>query len=164
MVAPADVTYVMSAEEIGWGLALITITLVLHGIGTTWAILATDGSDHPERQEGSGWDLVRIIALALLLVMLHLSEVVVWAGFFSWQDCFPTLGQSYFVALLDYTTLGCDFDLPPHWRLLEGMIAICGLLTFAWTTSVLMGVIQAIQNRRVARGLAARARAGGRAH
>jgi voltage-gated potassium channel len=148
---PGEPAYVTSLEEIAWGLALIAITIVMHGLGTTWAILATEPSADPTRPDRLGLGLVHIIGLALLLVALHLLEVLVWAGFFSWQGCFSTMSLSYYFALLDYTTLGSDFNLPSRWRLLEGMIAICGLLTFAWTTSVLMGVIQQIQDRRVRR-------------
>jgi hypothetical protein len=143
--------YVTSLEEIGWGLALITITIVLHGIGTTWAIIATDGGDDAARPPRAIADLTRIIALALVLVALHLSEVLVWAGFFAWHECFGTFSLDYYVALLDYTTLGSNYDLPVRWRLLEGMIAICGLLTFAWTTSVLMNAVGRVQARRVNR-------------
>jgi hypothetical protein len=148
---PSEAAYVTSLEEIAWGLGLLTVTIILHGMGTTWAIVATDGVDNPDRPPRAIQDLSRIIGLALLLVLLHLSEVLVWGGFFAWQDCFSTLSLSYYVALLDYTTLGCDYDLPLRWRLLEGMIAICGLLTFAWTTSVLMNAVGQVQDRRVSR-------------
>jgi voltage-gated potassium channel len=148
---PSEPIYVMSLEEIVWGLALIAVTIIMHGFGTTCAILATEKSADPTQPERLGLGLARIIELSLLLIVLHLLEVIVWAGFFSWQGCFRTMSLSYYFALLEYTTLGSDYNLPSRWRLLEGMIAICGLLTFAWTTSVLMGVIQQIQDRRVRR-------------
>jgi hypothetical protein len=157
-------TYVTSFEEIAWGLALITLTIVLHGIGTTWALVATEGPDRAGEPAPVLRDLLRINSLAALLVLLHLSEVLVWAGFFAWKDCFPTLSQNYFVALMDYTTLGSNYDLPQRWRLLEGMIAICGLLTFAWTTSVLMSVVDRIQEARLKRRRFLKQGASGRTH
>jgi hypothetical protein len=160
----AEFTYVTSLEEIAWGLALITATILLHGIGTTWALVVTEGSDHPGRPTSVLRDFVRVNTLAALLVLLHLSEVLVWAGFFAWKDCFPTLSQNYYVALMDYTTLGCDYDLPQRWRLLEGMIAICGLLTFAWTTSVLLNVVNQIQESRLKRRRLLKQGASGRTH
>ena len=143
--------YVTSLEEVAWGLALIAVTIVIPGFGTTLAILATRGRPNPTQPERLILSLARIIALAQLLVVLHLVEVAVWALFFFWKDCFSTLSLNYYVALLDYTTLGSEYNLPSRWRLLEGMIAICGLLTFAWTTSVMMGVIQQVQERHVSR-------------
>jgi voltage-gated potassium channel len=143
--------YVTSFEEIAWGIVLITLTIVMHGIGTTFALIATEGKDHPGQQSPLLAELFRVNSLAALLVLLHLSEVLVWAFFFNWKDCFPTLSQNYYVALMDYTTLGSNYDLPQAWRLLEGMIAICGLLTFAWTTSVLLSVVSEIQEGRLKR-------------
>ncbi|MFO1149780.1 MAG: hypothetical protein U1E62_15490 [Alsobacter sp.] len=159
-----DPTYVTSAEEIVWGLVLITVTIVAHGIGTTLALVATDGSGRIGEPAPVLRDLARVNSLAALLVLLHLSEVLIWAGFFTWQDCFPTLSVSYYVALMDYTTLGCDYELPRRWQLLEGMIAICGLLTFAWTTSVLMSVVQKVQEGRLRRRRLRRQHATGSAH
>jgi hypothetical protein len=146
-----DPTYVTSIEEIAWGLLLITATIVVHGIGTSWALVVTEGSTDPGQPAPVLRDLLRVNILAAILVLLHLTEVMIWAGFFTLTDCFPTLSQSYNVALLDYTTLGSNDDLPGRWRLLEGMIAICGLLTFAWTTSVLMNVVDQIQEGRLKR-------------
>ena len=149
--------YVTSLEEVAWGLALIAVTIVIHGFGTTLAILATQGRPDLTQPERLFLSLARIIGLAQFLVVLHLVEVAVWALFFYWKDCFSTLSLNYYVALLDYTTLGSEYNLPGRWRLLEGMIAICGLLTFAWTTSVMMGVIQRVQDDRVHRRLLDRA-------
>ena len=52
------------------------------------------------------------------------------------------MSSAYYLSLLDYTTLGCEYDLPVNWRLLEGMIAISGLMTFAWSTGVLFALAQ----------------------
>ena len=143
--------YVTSFEEIAWGIVLITLTIVMHGLGTTCALIATEGNGRAGQPSPLLADLVRVNSLAALLVLLHLSEVLVWAVFFAWKDCFPTLSQNYYVALMDYTTLGSNYELPQVWRLLEGMIAICGLLTFAWTTSVLLSVVSEIQEGRLKR-------------
>jgi hypothetical protein len=157
---PVEAVYVTSLEEVAWGLALITLTIVLHGFGSSFAILTTE-EWHDEAEQGRlGMDLARIIGLVLMLVLLHLLEVVAGGSFFFWQDCFSTWSLSYYVALLDYTTLGTEFDLPSRWRLLEGMIAICGLITFAWTTSVLIGHIQQVQDRRISRRRLAHLRKG----
>jgi len=143
--------YVTSLEEVAWGLVLIAVTIVMHGIGTTLALTVTRGLLNPTQSTRVFLNLARVIGLAQLLVVLHLLEVAVWAIFCFWKECFSTLSLNYYVSLMNYTTLGSEYSLPTRWRLLEGMIAICGLLTFAWTTSVMMGVIQQLQDRRMSR-------------
>lgn len=149
MLPLPETPYVTSFEEIAWGIALIAVTLVVHGAGTTWAVLVTSPRD-PDKAGSAPVELGRIIVFAEILVLIHLFEVMIWAAFFLWTDSFRNLSGAYYFALLEYTTIGSIYNLPPRWRLLEGMIAICGLLTFAWSTGVLMTTIQAIQQRRVA--------------
>jgi hypothetical protein len=50
---------------------------------------------------------------------------------------------------MDYTTLGCKYNLVLRWRLLEGMIAMAGLLTFAWSTGVLFTLAHDFQNQQL---------------
>ena len=50
---------------------------------------------------------------------------------------------------MDYTTRGCSYNLRERWRLLEGMIAMAGLLTFAWSTGVLLTLAQDFQNKQL---------------
>jgi hypothetical protein len=55
----------------------------------------------------------------------------------------------YYFALLDYTCLGSNYNLHLQWRLLEGMISMAGLLTFAWSTGVLMTLAQDFQDTQM---------------
>jgi len=112
---PELTLYVAGFEEIAWGVALVAIVMVLHGLGMVWT-----------------------------LRLVH--------GFLHWQRALPNMSMAYYLSLLDYTTLGCEYDLPVRWRLLEGMIAISGLMTFAWSTGVLFTLAQEFQARVLARG------------
>lgn len=156
MPAASEALYVTSLEEIAWGLFLLAITLFFHGIATTLAILATSPRA-PDKPTPALVELGRVTLLAELLVIAHLVEVMLWAAFFYWKGSFPNPSVSYYFAVMEYTTVGSDYDLPPGWQLLGGLIAICGLLTFAWSTGVLMTAVQAAQDRRVAQRLAGRA-------
>jgi hypothetical protein len=84
-----------------------------------------------------------------MILIVHLSEVFSWASFFWANKAVDaqhlTASLCYYFALLDYTTLGCPYNLVLRWRLLEGMIAIAGLLTFAWSTGVLLTLAQDFQ-------------------
>lgn len=60
----------------------------------------------------------------------------------------PSISSAYYCALMNYTTIGSGLDLPLRWRLLEGVIAMSGWLTFAWSTMVLLTLTQAYQESR----------------
>ena len=51
----------------------------------------------------------------------------------------PNPFSAFYNALVNYTTLGAGY-LPLRWRLLEGMLGMAGLLSFAFTTSALIAV------------------------
>ena len=86
-----------------------------------------------------------------LIVLLHLTEIALWAGFFVWKDAQPNIFSAYYNALLNYTTLAAGY-LPLRWRLLEGMLGMTGLLAFAWSTTILFSfapkfIHEALQER-----------------
>jgi hypothetical protein len=90
-----------------------------------------------------------------MIVIVHLVEVLLWAAFFLWQQAMPDPSASYYFSLMQYTTVGSAFNLPLRWRLLDGMLAIAGLMTFAWSTGVLFMLAQDFQTAQLS-ALAAR--------
>jgi len=145
--------YVAGFEEIAWGVALVAITMVLHGLGMVWTLRAVHGL---KSRIGSAVNLALsllvLVFAAWLITLTHLVEVFAWASFLHWKGAMPNMSTAYYLALLDYTTLGCELELPVNWRLLEGMIAISGLMTFAWSTGVLFALAQEFQARELRRG------------
>jgi hypothetical protein len=142
--------YVARFEEIAWGVALVAIIMVLHGLGMVWTLRAVHwlkGRFGPNRNLAAS--LLVLVVAAWLITVSHLVEVFAWAGFLQWKRALPNLSMAYYLSLLDYTTLGCEYDLPVKWRLLEGMIAISGLMTFAWSTGVLFALAQEFQAREL---------------
>jgi hypothetical protein len=145
--------YVTGFEEIAWGVALVAIIMVLHGLGMVWTLRAVHGAKtRLGPNVGLAWSLLVLVLAAWLITVTHLVEVFAWAGFLYWKRALPNLSMAYYLSLLDYTTLGCEYDLPANWRLLEGMIAISGLMTFAWSTGVLFALAQEFQTRELRRG------------
>jgi len=145
--------YVAGFEEIAWGVALVAIVMVLHGLGMVWTLRIVHrlkGRLGPNVKLAAS--LLVLVVAAWLITVTHLVEVFAWAGFLHWKRALPNMSMAYYLSLLDYTTLGCEYDLPVKWRLLEGMIAISGLMTFAWSTGVLFTLAQEFQARVLARG------------
>lgn len=143
--------YVTSLEEVLWGITLVAITMAIHGCGMLLTLLTAHSLKPPAEAAHSFFRGVGVLILASwMIVLVHLVELLVWAGFFVWQDAMPSASTSYYFALMQYTTVGSSFNLPLRWRLLDGMIPIAGLMTFAWSTGVLFTLAQEFQSRQLA--------------
>lgn len=146
--------YVTSLEEILWGGTLVAITMVIHAFGML-SVLRVQDALKPRPGVGRRFDMgiLRLIVASWHIMLVHLVEVAVWAAFFFWRNAINhphlNLSLSYYFSLNEYTTLGSNYNLVSRWRLLEGMISVTGLLTFAWSTSVLFGIAQDFQNQHL---------------
>ena len=157
MSPPAPLPYVTSLEEILWGGTLVAITMAMHGFGMLLVLRANGGLK--ERLNGAhsfAKGMLLLILASWMILLVHLTEVFAWAGFFLWTNAVNTTTSTpanaslcYYFALMDYTTLGSSYNLHLRWRLLEGMIAVAGLLTFAWSTGVLLTLAQEFQDQQM---------------
>ncbi len=149
--------YVISLEEILWGGLLTAITVALHGFGML-TVVRTHGAlkERFEKNPSFTTGLLVLIMCSWMILLAHLLEVFAWAGFFLWKsavntgtDTAATSSLCYYFALLDYTCLGSNYNLKQNWRLLEGGISMAGLLTFAWSTGVLITLAQDFQDTQM---------------
>jgi hypothetical protein len=152
-----EAQYVTSLEEIVWGGILTAVTLALHGISMLY-VVRTHGAmkERFEKTPSFTTGMCVLIICAWMILLAHLLEVFTWAGFFFWKGAVntgtgaaATSSLCYYFALLDYTCLGSNFNLHTRWRLLEGGISMAGLLTFAWSTGVLMNLAQDFQDTQM---------------
>ncbi len=144
--------YVTSAHEIGWGLLLVALSLGMHAIGMITTLRShASYKDRFDRNPTLLRGMIGLILASWMILAVHLSEVLVWAAFFQWKECFPNLSIAIYFALDEYTTVGSPLDLPSNWRLLEGMIATAGLLGFAWSTGVLFSLASTFQENQLKR-------------
>lgn len=90
-----------------------------------------------------------LILASWMIVPIHLAEPLVWALFLVWQDATPSASTSYYFALMQYTTVGSAWRLPMRWRLLDGLLPIAALMTFAWSTGVLFALAQEFQTAQL---------------
>lgn len=145
-----DIDYVIRLNELLWGCALLAVTLSIHGVGifnvtrVSGALLARTKTF----KTGIGTGI--IILVAWMIVAVHLLEVVVWAAFFTWKGAQPNIFSAFYNALVNYTTLAAGY-LPVRWRLLEGMLGMAGLLSFAWSTSALIAIAEDLMRRALKR-------------
>ena len=149
-IPSAEPLYVTSLEELFWGGTLVVITMVMHGFGMIEVVRANDAvRSWLKAKTNLMAGLFPVILASLMIMLVHLTEVGVWTAFFVWQGAFPNRSIAYYFSLNEYTTVGSGVSLPVNWRLLEGMIAIAGLLTFAWSTGILLTLTQIFQDQRI---------------
>lgn len=131
-----DIAYLIRIDEIGWGCVLLASTIAIHAVVTFQILRVTHAlRKRTDRARMRGLGVGIIILTLWLIVLLHLGEVVIWAVFFVWKDAQPNFSAAFYNGLLNYTMLQAGY-LPLRWRLLEGMLGIAGLLTFAWSTTI----------------------------
>ena len=105
--------YVTRVEEIGWGVGLVAITMVLHGLGMVWTLRAVHWlKARLGPNPGMAASLLLLVVAAWLITLTHLVEVFAWATFFVWKGAIPSPSAAYYLALLDYTTLGASTTCP----------------------------------------------------
>lgn len=122
-----------------WGIVLIAVTMAMHAVGMP----ATKAAANrlwirwpPRRGLYSGVPV--LILASWMIVVVHLAEVIVWSGFLLWRGAMTSPADVFYFTLCQYVTVGSALSLPDRWRILGGMISMAGLLTFAWSTAVLL--------------------------
>jgi hypothetical protein len=144
----AEPLYVVSAEEILWGGVLVAITMGIHGFGMLAVLRSTNILKHwLEKKWGILSGILPVIYASCAIMVVHLIEVMVWGSFFLWKGAFSNRSLSFYFSLNEYTTVGSKYGLPQNMRLLEGMIAVTGLLAFAWSTGVLFTLAKEFQDQ-----------------
>jgi hypothetical protein len=93
--------------------------------------------------------IVVMIGTALVLMVAHGAEVLVWSGTYRLVGATPVSGDSTYFAFVNYTTLGYGDIVPvARWRLLGPITAMNGVLLFGWSTAVLYAVLRQTLTRR----------------
>ena len=128
---------------------LVAVTVVIHGVGSTYWIRFL--IHRYETQDGYWKERAVfpvLISTALVLLMLHILEVLLWALIYLWlvsDNQWESLEQVVYFSMITFTTVGYgDIILEPEWRLLSGIEALNGILLVGWTTALFFSVLQRV--------------------
>jgi hypothetical protein len=154
--------HILGVGEIVDGILLIAATMTIHAFGMPATLKLADRlwQRWPVGKGYFGGVPVLIVA-SWCIVIVHLVEVVVWAEFLMLRDALASVADAFYYTLCQYVTVGSDVSLPDRWRLVGGMISMAGLLTFAWSTAVLLALAQRFEDARLAADVRKRATAQG---
>lgn len=131
------------------GVAATLCTLVIHGFVVHAIVMGL------RRNLMSGllglriWVNMTFVMSATLLAFLgHLVEIAFWAVVLGLTGAVAGVGAALTVSAGNYTTLGSGIELPPQWKLLGPLEAVCGMLMFGVSTAFIFAVIQRLIQER----------------
>ena len=138
--------------QIFLGTLLISVTVVIHAIGTIGTIhLLRKLADLLSVGQGRVSRLAFTIIIVLWLFILHTSEVWLWAAAYWRLTDLPDFETALYFSTVSFTTLGFgDIVLEKSWRLLSALEAANGILLFGWSTAFLFAVIRRIWEAELA--------------
>ncbi|HEY8154085.1 MAG TPA: potassium channel family protein [Myxococcota bacterium] len=86
-----------------------------------------------------------LVAMTGWLILLHLTEILVWGLFYLWWGCLPDAEASVYFSGVTYTTMGYgDLVLAKPWRELAVIEGLTGVLMCGLSTGVLFAVVNRI--------------------
>src|SRR5262249_36248222 len=75
------------------------------------------------------------------IVVLHISQILLWTACFRWL-CLPSWESSFYFSASSYSTVGYgDVLLPPVWRLMGPVESVTGVLMCGISVSALFAVL-----------------------
>jgi hypothetical protein len=131
------------------GFAATVATIVIHGV-VLHAIVMSLRRDLKRGLLGARiWvNMSFVMAAALLALVGHLAEIVLWALALNATGAVADIGSAIYSSAGSYTTSGSDVPLPPQWRLLGPFEAVDGMLMFGLSTAFIFAVVNRLIHAR----------------
>jgi len=127
---------------------LVTLTIILQGGGM--AVLINWGIAHFARDKqrlGPVRSTALVVRLTSVMIVLHLSQIMLWAAFYRWFF-FPSWESAFYFSTANYATVGCaDPVLPPIWRNLGSVESLTGVLMCGLSASFLFAIVTRLVDR-----------------
>lgn len=84
-----------------------------------------------------------VIVGVLVILFVHTVNVWIWAIVFIVVGAFDAMEPALYFSIVSFTTVGFgDVILNPDWRLLSGLTAANGFLTFGWSTAYMVELVR----------------------
>lgn len=129
------------------GVLMMALTVGIHAIGSAyWLGYVAGWNDRWKHVDGTKSLYSVLISTAVVLLLLHFLEMILWAIFYislpekAGLASFP---EAVYFSMVTFTSLGYgDITLHAGWRALSGLEAMVGITVFGLTTALLFAVIQ----------------------
>ena len=121
-------------------LTLMAMCVAIHATGVSWALDRLRRRSNAARPFAATTRL--FVFVAVWMVLLHLTEISLWAVFYLWRGAMPDLASALYFSAVTYTTTGYgDVVLTEGWRLLGAVEALTGILMCGWSTGFFFAVV-----------------------
>ncbi|MFL4471157.1 potassium channel family protein [Tateyamaria armeniaca] len=132
--------------QILFGSALLTGCALLHVAIIASAIPLVKGLALKVSGIGRTMRRALVLGLGVLVILLaHTVQVWTWALVFLLSEALTTFPESFYFAMVTYTTLGYgDLVLGEGLRIFATFAAVTGLLTFGISTAFLISLLSAL--------------------
>jgi voltage-gated potassium channel len=136
------------ARQAGAAVVLVTLTLTLQCAGMAaliaWGRTSLASDVHRLGPFRSAVLMVRFITA---FIILHIFEILLWAGFYRWL-CFPLWESAFYFSTSSYATVGYgDVVLPQTWRTLGPVESVIGVLMCGLSASFLFAIVTRLIER-----------------
>jgi voltage-gated potassium channel len=132
--------------EIAVAVVIVFFCVLLHVAGIL--LMAERLFQRRQYFERSGAGIHFSILMIVLLsgiMLLHMVEAGMWAGFYYSRELFPDFETSLYFSLGSYAAIGYgDVLLPQRWRLVGAFEGLCGVLLCGISTAFLFAVLNAM--------------------
>ena len=90
-----------------------------------------------------------MVRFTSLMIVLHLFQILLWAGFYRWH-CFSSWESAFYFSTTSYTTVGYgDVVLPARWRNLGPVESLTGVLMCGLSAGFLFAIVTRLISREV---------------
>lgn len=84
-----------------------------------------------------------IVVGALFVMFVHSIQVWIWAATFYFTGGITEFEPALYFSLVSFTTVGYgDITLGHEWRILSGLTAANGFLSFGWSTAYMVELVR----------------------
>jgi voltage-gated potassium channel len=130
------------ARQAGAAVSLVTLTLLLQCGGMSVLIHWARGSITRGIRGLSPLRAgVLMLRFTTVVIVLHILQIVLWAGFYRWH-CLPSWESGFYFSAASYSTVGYgDIVLPRVWRLLGPIESVTGVVMCGLSVSALFAIL-----------------------
>ncbi len=126
------------------GLVLVSLTVIIHGCILGWSLHRLPNNIR-RSLDSILLSAVLLCQLAVLVIVAHMLEILLWGAYFEWKHSFPDFASAAYFSAVTYATIGYGDIVPPEeWRLIAAMEGLTGILMCAWSGGYFFAVASAL--------------------